>query len=53
LCEESEQIRKEFQKYFDLEVTFDDLESTLVKVKGALQKVTSETQWVPRNWVYS
>ena len=50
---ESEQIRNEFQKYFDLEFVFEDPESTLAKVKGSLTKLTSETQWVPRNWVYS
>ena len=50
---ESEAIREEFEKYFDMEITFDDLESALSKVKEALKKLTSETQWVPRNWVYS
>ena len=53
LAKESELIRSEFQKYFDLEVIYEDLEPALVKVKEALKKLTSETQWVPRNWVYS
>ena len=50
---ESQAIREEFEKYFDMEVTFDDLESALSQVKGALKNLSSETQWVPRNWVYS
>ncbi len=53
LHNDSEAIRQEFQKYFDLEFVFDDLESTLSKVKSSLSKLTAETQWVPRNWVYS
>ena len=53
LHQESEAIRVEFQKYFDMEVVFEDLEQALGKVKEALKKLTAETQWVPRNWVYS
>lgn len=53
LYEESQAIREEFQKYFDLEVLYEDLEPALGKVKAALKKLTAETQWVPRNWVYS
>ena len=50
---ESEIIRKEFQKYFDEEIIIDEPESGLTKVKEVLKKLTAETQWVPRNWVYS
>ena len=55
LAEESEQIRREFQKYFDLEFIFEeeDIDSTLEDIQRALKKLMSETQWVPRNWVYS
>lgn len=53
MYEESEAIREEFQKYFDLEVLYEDLDPAFVKVKAALKKLTAETQWVPRNWVYS
>ena len=51
--EEGEQIRREFQKYFDLEFVFDEVKPTLHNVQTALKKLLSETQWVPRNWVYS
>ena len=50
---ESQSIREIFAKYFNIEITFDDSESGLSKVKGALKNLSSETQWVPRNWVYS
>ncbi len=55
LAEESEQIRREFQKYFDLEFIYEeeDIDSTLEDIQRALKKLMSETQWVPRNWVYS
>jgi len=53
LYEDSAVIQSEFEKYFDMEVIYEDLEPALVKVKEALKKLTSETQWVPRNWVYS
>ena len=54
LAEESEQIKREFQKYFDLEFVYEDsMDSTLEEVQSALKKLMSETQWVPRNWVYS
>ena len=53
LCDESEVIREEFEKYFDLEVIYEDLEPAFLKVREELKKLTAETQWVPRNWVYS
>ena len=53
LHEESQLIRKDFLKYFDMEITYEDLDSTLEKIKGTLEKLQSETQWVPRNWVFS
>ena len=51
--QESEGLKREFQKYFDLELEFHDLDSTFDKIKDSLVKLTNETQWVPRNWVYS
>ena len=53
MYEDSAVIQSEFEKYFDMEVIYEDLEPALVKVKEALKKLTSETQWVSRNWVYS
>ena len=50
---ESECLRREFQKYFDVEIEYVDLDSAFVTVKDSLVKLANETQWVPRNWVYS
>ena len=51
--EESEAVRREFQKYFDLEVVYTDIDTAFATVRDSLVKLTNETQWVPRNWVYS
>ena len=51
--EESEAVRREFQKYFDLEVVYTDIDTAFGTVRDSLVKLTNETQWVPRNWVYS
>ena len=53
MAEESEQIKREFQKYFDLSFEYEDADTTLAKILNSLQKLMCETQWVPRNWVYS
>ena len=50
---ESECLRREFQKYFDVEIEYVDLDSAFVTVKDSLVKLANETQWVPRNWIYS
>jgi len=51
--EESEAVRREFQKYFDLGVVYTDIDTAFATVRDSLIKLTNETQWVPRNWVYS
>ena len=53
LYEESQAIRKDFLKYFDMDITYEDLDSTMEKITNTLEKLQSETQWVPRNWVFS
>ncbi len=51
--EESHRIRDEYQKYFDLEIPVEDFETCYRSIMSALDKLTSESQWVPLNWVYS
>lgn len=51
--EESHRIREEYQKYFDLEIPAEDFETCYRAIMGALDKLTTECQWVPLNWVYS
>ena len=51
--EESNRIREDYQKYFDLEVRMEDMETSFRTIMDALVKLTNESQWVPLNWVYS
>jgi len=51
--EESNRIREEFQKYFDLEIVVEDFDKTFRTIMESLEKLTNESQWVPLNWVYS
>ena len=46
-------IREEYQKYFDLEVNMEDMETSVRTILDSLVKLTNESQWVPLNWVYS
>eukprot|EP00095_Tigriopus_kingsejongensis_P003278 maker-scaffold675_size187964-snap-gene-0.31 protein:Tk03278 transcript:maker-scaffold675_size187964-snap-gene-0.31-mRNA-1 annotation:"maguk p55 subfamily member 6" len=39
MAEESDQIKREFQKYFDLEFNYEDPDSTLEQIMGCLQKL--------------
>lgn len=51
--DESNRIREDYQKYFDLEVGGDDPETCFRTILDAVVKLTNESQWVPLNWVYS
>ena len=43
----------EYQKYFDLEVAMNDFEEAYRTILAAVKKLSTESQWVPLNWVYS
>ena len=51
--EESSRIRDEFQNYFDLEIKVEDFQETYRTLLDAVNKLSTESQWVPLNWVYS
>jgi len=51
--EESSRIRDEFQNYFDLEIEVEDFQETYRTLLDAVNKLSTESQWVPLNWVYS
>lgn len=50
--QESAQIEKVYKGYFDLTIVNDNFEATYRTLKKALNDMSSETQWVPVNWVY-
>jgi len=51
--EESLRIREEYQQYFDLEVPMDNFDAAYSTILQAVNKLSTESQWVPLNWVYS
>lgn len=51
--EESNRIREDYQKYFDLEISVEDTEEAFRTIMDTLVKLANESQWVPLNWVYS
>ena len=51
--EESHRIREEYQQFFDLEIPAEDFETCYRTTMAALDKLATESQWVPLNWVYS
>ena len=51
--EESNRIREDYQKYFDLEISVEDTEEAFRTIMDSLVKLANESQWVPLNWVYS
>ena len=51
--EESHRLHEEYQKYVDLEIVNDDFDKTFRTIMESLNKLATESQWVPLNWVYS
>lgn len=50
--DESARIQRAYSHYFDLTITNDNLDAAFATLQGAVDKLTSEPQWVPVNWVY-
>lgn len=50
--DESARIQRTYRHYFDLTIVNDNLDTAFETLKAALDKLYSEPQWVPVNWVY-
>ncbi|XP_062848452.1 MAGUK p55 subfamily member 6a [Trichomycterus rosablanca] len=50
--DESGRIRRAYSHYFDLTVVNDNLDKAFEKLQAAVERLRSEPQWVPVNWVY-
>ncbi|XP_033831613.2 MAGUK p55 subfamily member 6b isoform X1 [Periophthalmus magnuspinnatus] len=50
--DESARIQRAYSHYFDLTITNDNLDRAFDTLQSAVDKLTSEPQWVPVNWVY-
>ncbi|EEB11150.1 conserved hypothetical protein [Pediculus humanus corporis] len=50
--EESSCMQRTYDKYIDLTIVNEDFDVTFRKIIEALDKMSTEHQWVPVNWVY-
>ncbi|KAL2080438.1 hypothetical protein ACEWY4_024231 [Coilia grayii] len=50
--EESARIQRAYRHYFDLTIVNDNLDRAFEALQTAVDKLCSEPQWVPVNWVY-
>ncbi|XP_027032704.1 MAGUK p55 subfamily member 2b isoform X4 [Tachysurus fulvidraco] len=50
--EESERIHRAYGHYFDLTIVNDNLDGAYRSLKVALERLTTEHQWVPVSWVF-
>ncbi|KAL4217151.1 MAGUK p55 subfamily member 6 [Mactra antiquata] len=52
IIEESAQIEKVYGKYFDMTVVNDSFNDTFHEIRDMVDSLSTDTQWVPVNWVY-
>ncbi|XP_044028733.1 MAGUK p55 subfamily member 6b isoform X2 [Siniperca chuatsi] len=50
--DESARIQRAYGHYFDLTIINDNLDKAFETLQAAVDKLCSEPQWVPVNWVY-
>uniref|UniRef100_A0A8C9ZS59 MAGUK p55 scaffold protein 2b n=1 Tax=Sander lucioperca TaxID=283035 RepID=A0A8C9ZS59_SANLU len=50
--DESERIKRAYGHYFDLCIINDGLEAAFRSLRSALEKLSTEQQWVPVSWVF-
>uniref|UniRef100_A0A8C4TQ13 Uncharacterized protein n=1 Tax=Erpetoichthys calabaricus TaxID=27687 RepID=A0A8C4TQ13_ERPCA len=50
--DESARIQRAYSHYFDLTIVNDNLDKAFEKLQMAVDKLCTEPQWVPVNWVY-
>ncbi|XP_066520979.1 MAGUK p55 subfamily member 2b isoform X2 [Hoplias malabaricus] len=50
--DESERIQRAYGHYFDLTIVNDNLDGAYRSLKGALERLSTDLQWVPVSWVF-
>ncbi|KAG8005131.1 MAGUK p55 subfamily member 6 [Nibea albiflora] len=50
--DESARIQRAYSHYFDLTIANDNLDKAFETLQASVDKLCSEPQWVPVNWVY-
>lgn len=52
IIEESAQIEKVYKSFFDMTIVNDSFDDTFREVRQIVDSLSTDTQWVPVNWVY-
>jgi len=52
IIDESVQIEKVYKSYFDMTIVNDSYEETFREIRKVVDSLSTDTQWVPVNWVY-
>ncbi|WAR10157.1 MPP2-like protein, partial [Mya arenaria] len=52
IIDESAQIEKVYKSYFDTTIVNDSFEETFREIRKIVDTLSTDTQWVPVNWVY-
>lgn len=52
IIEESAQIEKVYKSYFDMTIVNDSFDDTFREIRRVVDSLSTDTQWVPVNWVY-
>jgi hypothetical protein len=50
--EESARLQRAYDKYIDVVIVNEDFDLTFHKLLDALDTLSSESQWVPVQWIY-
>jgi len=50
--DESERIQRAYGHYFDIRIVNDGLESAFRSLRVALERLSTDQQWVPVSWVF-
>ncbi|CAH1645085.1 unnamed protein product [Spodoptera littoralis] len=50
--EESARIQRQNEKYIDLVITNNNIDTTYSKINDALHSLSTDHQWVPVSWIY-
>lgn len=50
--EESARIQRQYEKYIDLVITNNNVDTTYAKIMDALHSLSTDHQWVPVSWIY-
>lgn len=50
--EESAQLQRAYERYFDTVLVNNNFEKTFEQLKDVIESLSTEPQWVPISWVY-